>query len=99
MQALEQLDSSASNLAFADAWRPGPDVPLIHTSDIHVWRIDLSLAIGAERKSLLSEDEHQRAQRFRLDRDRRRFMAGRSALRNILARYLLIDPGKLIFQV
>jgi len=99
MQALEQLDSSASNLAFADAWRPGPDVPLIHTSDIHVWRIDLSLAIGAERKSLLSEDEHQRAQRFRLDRDRRRFMAGRSALRSILARYLLIDPGKLIFQV
>jgi 4'-phosphopantetheinyl transferase len=99
MQALQQLEPSASNLAFEDEWRPGPDVPIIHTSDTHVWRIDLSVSIGAEWESLLSEDEHHRAERFRFDRDRRRFMVGRSALRSILARYLLIDPAELIFQV
>ncbi len=64
------------------------------TATLHVWRIDL------DRKGVrdcLSEDEQARAARLH-PRARQRFIAGRSAMREILAAYGLSDPADLRFR-
>lgn len=55
--------------------------------------LDAELADG----SVLSDDECERAARFRFDRDRRRFVAGRSALRSLIASYLDVAPADVAF--
>ena len=45
----------------------------------------------------LSDDEWQRAKRFHLERDCRRFIAGRGMLREILAALLDLNPASLVF--
>ena len=47
---------------------------------------------------LLSHDENQRASRFRFERDRRRFVACRGMLREILATYLEMEPKTIDFS-
>lgn len=47
----------------------------------------------------LAPDEHRRAQRFRRDRDRRRFMACRARLRAALASRMGIAPSEVEFDV
>ncbi|HEY7479018.1 MAG TPA: 4'-phosphopantetheinyl transferase superfamily protein [Gemmatimonadales bacterium] len=56
---------------------------------MHVWRLDLSptrLDLGAA-GATLSPEERARADRFRFDRDRERFVAARGTLRRVLGRY------------
>lgn len=72
---------------------PPPDIS-IGADEVHVWRATL-LASAEEVEplwGLLSGDERQRAQRFRFERDRRRFVVGRGLLRILLARYLRCPP-------
>jgi len=45
----------------------------------------------------LSDDERNRSTRFRFERDRRRFVVARGALRELLGRYLDTDPGQIRF--
>ena len=61
----------------------GPD-------DVHVWHGTLTQppAAVADAASLLCDDERARAARFRFERDRLRYIAGRAQLRLLLARYL-----------
>jgi 4'-phosphopantetheinyl transferase len=66
-------------------------------NELHVWQISLT-APELHAPSPLSQDEIERAQRFRFDRDRLRFIAARSALRNILAQYLGIAPEEFAFS-
>jgi 4'-phosphopantetheinyl transferase len=56
---------------------------------VDLWRAALDEP-GEEQ--VLSPDERARASRYRFEQDRRRFMAGRAALRGILARYLDASP-------
>ena len=68
----------------------------LHASeDVHIVAVDLDAKPGYER--LLSEDERERAANFRFERDRRRFVAGRSILRQKLAQYLDAAPAELVF--
>ena len=46
----------------------------------------------------LSEDERARASGFRFDRDRKRFIAGRGLLREILGRLLRVEASRLVFS-
>lgn len=55
--------------------------------------LDADVADG----SVLSDDERARAARFRFDRDRHRFVAGRSTLRSLVSSYLGIDPADVAF--
>jgi 4'-phosphopantetheinyl transferase len=68
-------------------------------SEVHVWAA--SLDVGSKRletlRESLSPEERQRAARFRFDRHRNRFIAGRGLLREILSGYLNARPSELEF--
>lgn len=85
----------------APSWqRPGAEMPALYADDVHVWRVDFgresSRVDGAERT--LSPDELARARRFRFPRDRERFVSARVLLRELLARYLHVEAGRLRFR-
>lgn len=82
-------------------WRHGEPTLALSGGDVHVWRVDLGGESGtptARRAALLSPDERARADRFRLERDRRRFVLARSAARLVLAAYLDAPPEALRFD-
>jgi 4'-phosphopantetheinyl transferase len=66
-------------------------------SEVDVWCVELDFAPhGLE--SLLSRDELERADRFRSDRDRRRFVVAHGTLRAILGSRMSVDPGAIEFS-
>lgn len=67
---------------------------------VDIWRVNLDLDEQTlkEFESLLSEEELARAQRYKIDKTRRRFVASRGMLRRILARYTEEKPEDLKFQ-
>jgi len=65
---------------------------------VDVWSVRLDdEAPAAAAESVLDDPERTRAARFLFDRDRRRFVRRRFALRSILARYAGIPPAQLQF--
>jgi 4'-phosphopantetheinyl transferase len=81
-------------------WPPAPGKPVLMDGEVHVWGAPLE----QERASVdaffrtLSPDERERAGRFYFERDRRHFIVGRGVLRNILGRYLDLEPQALVFS-
>jgi 4'-phosphopantetheinyl transferase len=65
-------------------------------NDLHIWTCTLPEDI-TPLTPLLSPDEHTRATRFRFDLHRRRFIAARATLRQLLAAYINKDPKSLRF--
>ncbi|HTA43203.1 MAG TPA: hypothetical protein VK789_12195 [Bryobacteraceae bacterium] len=63
------------------------------THPVELWTISLT----RDYPSHISEDEAARANRFKFDADRVRWIRARSALRMILSRYAGEDPGNLVF--
>jgi 4'-phosphopantetheinyl transferase len=72
---------------------------VLRTGIVHVWQIPLDYDATAMSRLavLLSTDERTRAQRFRFERDARRFVAARGAIRAILAEYLEMAPTSFAF--
>jgi 4'-phosphopantetheinyl transferase len=67
-------------------------------NEVHVWRASLTEAAQVPALlGMLDDTELERAHRFRFERDRRRFMAGRGLLRQILGSYLQVSPRALRF--
>jgi 4'-phosphopantetheinyl transferase len=68
-------------------------------SDIHVWYASLNVSSHdlSRYRSLLSQDETDRAMRFVFEKDRSHYIVGRGLLRLILAGYLGLDPARLEF--
>jgi 4'-phosphopantetheinyl transferase len=81
-------------------WDSPPTNLAISRDEVHVWRASLEHPAGYIQRltQTLSEDERQRADRFRFERDRRRYIVGRGLLRAILGRYLNLVPGQLRFR-
>jgi 4'-phosphopantetheinyl transferase len=65
-------------------------------AELHLWSGTLDADPAHE--SILTPDELARAQRYRLPLVRQRFIAGRAILRTILAPYLDIEPGDIVFH-
>jgi 4'-phosphopantetheinyl transferase len=67
---------------------------------VDVWIVDLQVPDQTLQRAydVLSDDELQRAQRFRFPVDSRRFVIARAAMRKILGRYLQTAPGLIAFE-
>jgi 4'-phosphopantetheinyl transferase len=67
---------------------------------VHVWTVGLDVdeQQRAELADLLSQDEVERAGRYYFERDRRRFVAGRGVLRQLLGGYLDLPAEQLQFD-
>jgi 4'-phosphopantetheinyl transferase len=72
----------------------------VANTKVHVWHASLLQPEEDVRKleAALSEDERQRAERFRFQEHRRSFIVGRGILRNLLSRYTGIQPDQIMFQ-
>src|SRR5438105_1360063 len=70
------------------------------TGEVHVWRDSLERPpqVVERMRRLLADGERRRADRFRFDRDRSRFIVGRALLRGLLAGYLETCPEELEFE-
>ena len=76
---------------------PAPPLP---PGQIDLWRarLDQQADSLSDLTNLLSPDEQERAARFRLRRDRDRFVLSRGLLRTILSRYLSVGPREIRFS-
>jgi 4'-phosphopantetheinyl transferase len=81
-------------------WGPPPAELTLTAGEVHLWRASLHLlpSVLARLAGTLSEEELSRARRFRFAVHRDRFIAGRGAQREILARYLGTAPEALRFR-
>ena len=75
-------------------WQTVHSIPPLSDKELHIWRIDLPLspAVLAFCHSLLTPEESERANRRRQLQARQQFIAGRGALRRILAAASGLDP-------
>jgi 4'-phosphopantetheinyl transferase len=82
------------------AWTVPLGIPALGESDLHVWRVtrEQPEAVVASLHATLSVDERMRVDRFRFERDRRRYIIGRGVLRVIIGEYLNFAPERLVFN-
>jgi 4'-phosphopantetheinyl transferase len=82
-------------------WKTPPDVLNLQSQHVDVWRIHLDLGLDSVKsfESTLSADESQRASRFHLDKDRQHFIISHFSLRDVLGRYLNLEPAELGFSI
>lgn len=73
---------------------------LLENDQIHIWQASLdynkskfNLLIGS-----LSEDEIERSNRFYFEKDRMQFIVRRGILKQIISKYLEINPKNLLFE-
>src|SRR5579871_2508558 len=67
-------------------WQRAPLGPGLPLGEVHVWQANVDGWQGDN--GGLTNDEAARAARFRFERDRRRWVAARTLVRRVLARYL-----------
>jgi len=86
--------------AEAQTWQPQPDEWALGARDVHAYR-----ALLVEHRprlevlsGLLSADEQLRADEFRTETLRSRFVLSRGILRELLARYLGVPPAGIVFE-
>lgn len=75
-------------------WVDTPDSDL-EPGQVDVWLFRPSEATAREVEGVLSDDELERVGRFRRPQPRVRYVAVRGTLRNILSRYLGLDPREI----
>lgn len=77
-----------------------PEIESVHLAkdEAHIWRAELELLTPPECwREILSQDERERACRFRFSWDQQRFIICRSLLRVLLGNYLGRGPAELVF--
>lgn len=96
-----------SSVVLATEWGNGADAIRMYdiveqdlalpVEEVHVWRARLD-GDSATLHGLLSEDERERAARFRFERDRSRYVVGRAVLRRLLGGYSGRPAAELRFR-
>ena len=78
----------------AITWSEPPESLSLATGEVHVWRVELEQPdhLLEKFRETLEEHELHRADRFHFEKHRRHFVAGRGALRQLLAQYLDTKP-------
>ena len=80
-------------------WQEPSHTPILQDDGVHLWRAHLDLS-DVEIKCLtatLSTREIARANRFKFPQHRRRFIAARGILRQLLGNYLQLNPSQVEF--
>ncbi len=81
------------------SWSQAPSTLAFPTSRVDVWMVSLDEpATAGSEGSILSPDEIVRASRFHFEKDRIHFTRCRSALRGLLAGYLVIPAAEIRFE-
>lgn len=97
------LHTSTEQTTPTEAFRwPVPRVrPTLKVDEVHVWAASLEQPAASVRglESLLSLQELDRAERFRNEGDRRRYVVAHGILRRVLAGYRHADPRALRFTI
>ena len=80
-------------------WQTPTQIPILKDERVHLWRahLDLSVAEIEYLSATLSAEEIARANKFKFPRDRRRFIAARGILRQLLGSYLQLNPKRVEF--
>lgn len=80
-------------------WLIAPDPLPALGGDVHLWAVTLDDPAWKtiEWRDILSAEELTRADRFKFDRDRRRYVIAHAALRDVLARYTAAPAASLQF--
>ncbi len=73
-------------------------MPLPPLGEAQVYFVNLAQHATGEYLPVLSPHEHERAERYRVERARTQFIVTRGVLRKLLGRYLDCDPGQIGFQ-
>ena len=81
------------------AWPPGPEDLTLSAGEAHVWCawLDLPSTWRDSYRQFLSQAELERAERFRFERDRGRYIVRRGLLRSLLGRYLSVEATAIDF--
>lgn len=93
------IDMLTSGTIAIPAWCFPSKKPLLDRGEVHLWQAQLdALATYLERfEDSLSSDERQRAEEFKFQKDRVRYIVRRGLLRSILSFYTEIAPRRLHF--
>lgn len=77
-------------------WRPPPPHPALPAHELHLWLLDLR-SVDSTRpfESVLDPRERARADRFRVERGRHRYVLVRGSVRLILSRYLGVPAAEI----
>src|SRR5713226_8070086 len=69
------------------------------SDEVHSWcaSLDVPPETSARLYATLTLDERTRSARFRFERDQQRYIVARGVLRDLLGRYLQIQPGEIRF--
>lgn len=81
-------------------WQAPAERPHLQYNEVHIWRASLNLP-EAQLLMLgetLSRDELRRGDKYYFKQDRQHFIAARGILRNILSRYLQVNPVEIEFS-
>ena len=81
-------------------WQTAAVPPRLQSGELHIWRIELDRDDGQWQPlmALLSNDEQIKADRYRFEKHRRRYILGRATLRNLLGSYLDRAPDTFRFS-
>ncbi len=82
-------------------WPPLDARPCLARGVVHLVAVRLpeEIVCGADRWALLSEAEARRARRLKFDDHRNRWVAGRGLLKELLGRYMGVEPGAVRLRV
>ena len=82
------------------SWPETSGPPELTIEEVHVWSTPLDdlRTSWSNLLTVLAPDERERAERFRVDAARRRFVVARSALRKLLGLYLRTPPDEVGFD-
>ncbi len=82
-------------------WPTVTEHPLLGPEEAHIWAVRLNVTTPQfdSLATVLSSDERHRAEQFRLDAPRQRFVIARAALRILLSRYFGVTPAEVAISV
>jgi 4'-phosphopantetheinyl transferase len=80
-------------------WCPPPQILTLPRQEVHLWQC--ALALDPEKMNVLWQildiEERKRADRFYLEKHRRRFIVARAVLKGLIAQYLQISAASVKF--